>query len=151
MYMYRHLLTDERLKNTHNNNNNRRRRRRRKRDRRGCVGAPFALRHVGVIWLVFHVLNFYRLALNNRTCVASANLRWNICKNRIEIRTFLDLVMVIGCAWLAVDFLTGYTHVLPTVFTIECIVVMNIWRRSPISFKHVSLWCLLTEPHTDQI
>ena len=35
-------------------------------DRCECVGAPFALRHVGVIWLVFHVLNFYQLILHNK-------------------------------------------------------------------------------------
>ena len=26
-------------------------------------------------------------------------------------------------------------------------VVIDIWRRSPIPFKHVSLWCLLFDPH----
>ena len=39
------------------------------------------------------------------------------------------------------------THVFPIVFTIECRVVINIWRRGPISFKRVSLWCLLFGPY----
>jgi len=33
------------------------------------------------------------------------------------------------------------------VFTIEYRVVKTIWRRSPISFKHVTLQCLLFDPH----
>ena len=32
-------------------------------------------------------------------------------------------------------------------FTIECRVVISIWRCGPISFKHVSLWCLFFDPH----
>ena len=31
-------------------------------------------------------------------------------------------------------------------FIIECRAVINIWRHSPISFKHVFLWCLLVDP-----
>lgn len=31
--------------------------------------------------------------------------------------------------------------------TIECKVVMNIWKHSLISFKHESLWYLLFDPH----
>ena len=33
------------------------------------------------------------------------------------------------------------------VFTIEYKVMVIIWRQSPISFKHVSLWCLLIDLH----
>ena len=32
-------------------------------------------------------------------------------------------------------------------FIIKCRVVINIWSHSSISFKHVSLWCLLFDPH----
>ena len=32
---------------------------------------------------------------------------------------------------------------LPIMFTIKCGVVNQIWRCSPISLKHMSLWCLL--------
>ena len=43
--------------------------------------------------------NLYRLDLHKRTCVA---LRWDICKNRIENRASVDLVMVLGSAGLLV-------------------------------------------------
>ena len=52
-----------------------------------------------------------------------------------------------------VDFLTWYIGP-PIVFITECRVVTNIWKCSPISFNHASLWCwllILTEPHTNQI
>ena len=39
------------------------------------------------------------------------------------------------------------THVLPIVFVVECGVVNKFWRCSPISFKHVSLWCLFVDLH----
>ena len=42
-----------------------------------------------------------------------------------------------------VDILTIYPYLFPLVFTIECRVVINICQ---ISFKHVSLWCLLFGP-----
>lgn len=32
-------------------------------------------------------------------------------------------------------------------FTIDWSVVNEIWRRSPISLEHVSLWCFLFDPH----
>jgi hypothetical protein len=32
-------------------------------------------------------------------------------------------------------------------FIIECRIVINIWRHRPICFKHVSIWCLLFDPH----
>ena len=77
--------------------------------------------------------------------VALAILWWNICKYRIENWTSLALVMIIGSACLLLCEL--HTEVLPIVFGIECRVVINIWRRSLISFKHVSLRCLLCDPH----
>ena len=52
-----------------------------------------------------------------------------------------------------VNFLTEYIDP-PIVSIIECRIVINIWRRSPISFKYMSLWCWLFDPpelHTDQI
>jgi hypothetical protein len=36
--------------------------------------------------------------------------------------------------------------VLPIMFTIEC-GVNKIWECGPISFKHVSIWCLFFDPH----
>ena len=38
---------------------------------------------------------------------------------------------------------------LPMMFTIECVVVHEIWVHSPISFKHMSLWrmCLWRSPN----
>ena len=37
--------------------------------------------------------------------------------------------------------------VLPTVFIVKCGVVLKNSRGSPISFKHVSLWCLSFDSH----
>ena len=47
--------------------------------------------------------NFYRLDFHseNEICVVLANLRWSTSKDRIENQTSLDLVMVIGNAYLS--------------------------------------------------
>ena len=55
----------------------------------GCYLIPF-----------FMFSNFYQLELHNKAHVALANLQWIMCKNRIENRTSLALVMVIGSACL---------------------------------------------------
>jgi len=50
--------------------------------------ASSTLRYVDVIWFVFFMFsNFYQLDSHNKTCIALANLRWNICKNLIGIWT----------------------------------------------------------------
>ena len=46
-----------------------------------------------------------------------------------------------------VDFRNEYIKVLPIMFNIECRVVISIRRCIPISFKYVSLWCLLFDLH----
>jgi hypothetical protein len=38
-------------------------------------------------------------------------------------------------------------HLLPIVFIIGCNVVIEMWRRNPISFEHVLLWSLFFDPH----
>ena len=38
--------------------------------------------------------SFYRLDLHDKTCIALANLQWNICRNGIENQTSSCLVMV---------------------------------------------------------
>ena len=46
-----------------------------------------------------------------------------------------------------VDLLTVCIHMSSQLcVTIECRRVVDVWRCSPISFKHVSLWCLLLDP-----
>ena len=55
------------------------------------------------------------------------------------------LVMDIGSACFL--FLIWIHRTTQFVFTIECGVVNRIWRRSPISYKHVSLWSLIFDPH----
>ena len=93
--------------------------------------------------LFFMFSKFYQLDVHNKTCVASANLiRWNIHKNWKGDWTFLDLNMVIGSACF-VDFWIGY---IGPPNCVHCWAVINIWRRSLISFKPVSLWCLFCDP-----
>ena len=70
-------------------------------------------------------------------------LWWNIRKNRIENRTFLDLVVVV--CWFHACI---YIYIGPPNWVQYWVrVVNNSWRCSPISFKHVYLWCLLVGPH----
>ena len=52
--------------------------------------------------------NFYQLYLQNKCCVALANLWWSISKNQIDNWASLDLVMDIQSACF-VDSLTEYT------------------------------------------
>jgi hypothetical protein len=66
----------------------------------------------------------YGLELHNEKCVALANLRLNICKNRIENRICFDLVMMIKSACLLVSAF-GYIGPLG-VFIVGCKVVINI-------------------------
>lgn len=129
MYMYRHLLIDKRLKNTHTHHHHNNNKRKKKEwqcsleDRCKCVG---------VIWLVYHVLNFYRLVLHNKT---SKSMMKNLQEldSKSDLRWFGDGYRMCMFA----DFWTGYTHVLPLAFSVECRVVVNIWRCHPISFEHV--------------
>ena len=46
-----------------------------------------------------------------------------------------------------VDSLAGYTGSPELCFPLECGVVHRSLRRSAISLKHVSLWCLFSDPH----
>ena len=46
--------------------------------------------------LTFMFSNAYQLDLQNKSCAALPNPQWNICKNRIEMQTFLNIIMVIG-------------------------------------------------------
>ena len=72
----------------------------------------------------FMFSNFYQLYLHNITRVALANLPCTLCKTQIENRISLDLVMVIGSACLLISY--HDTQVLPSVFIVECIVVVHI-------------------------
>ena len=89
----------------------------------------------------------HTLSIYNKTCVASANLRWNICENRIESWTFLDLV----CGYrkcLFIDILNGCIGPLPIVITIESRVVIDIWRHSSISLLNRLLYDVWSLVHT---
>ena len=66
-------------------------------------------------------------------------------KTGYENLTSRHLVMVVGSASLLIPHQN--TQVLPVVFTIKCEVVYEISRGSPMSFKHVSIWCLFFDPH----
>jgi membrane associated rhomboid family serine protease len=46
-----------------------------------------------------------------------------------------------------VCWILNWIHKFSIVCTIECRVVIKIWRHSPISLKHVSLWHLLFNSH----
>ena len=58
------------------------------------------------VWMLFGLFfmfsNFYWFTLHNQTCVALANLRWSMTKDWIENQTSLNLVMVIGSAYLLI-------------------------------------------------
>ena len=93
--------------------------------------------------IVFMFSNLYQLDLHNKTRVAlahldktSANLDWNHVSPHI--------LRFIGSACLLISWMD--TLILTIVFTIECREVINITWHCPISFKHVSLWCLFFDP-----
>ena len=100
-----------------------------------CFLLP-SLRYAGVNWLVFSCSPSSVDQIHVFTTPS-----WTINKKQIETWTFSYL----GYARLMIPWLNMY--VLPTVSTIECGVVDVIWRRSPISFEHVCLWCLFFGPH----
>ena len=93
-------------------------------------------------------LDFYQLDVHNKTRTKFANLQRNICEN---------LVWKLDLPWINFDrrkckyigFLIKYTNP-PTTFTVECRTVVNIRRRGPITFKHVSMWCLVVSFHPHQ-
>ena len=59
----------------------------------------WTLRSVGVIHFLFYMFsNFHNLDLNNKTCVAIANMWWSINNSWIENWTSLDLVIIIRSA-----------------------------------------------------
>ena len=93
----------------------------------------------------FTFSNFYRLDSHNKTHVAIANLWRNICQSRIGNNTSLHSIMLIISACMFISFLIGYISPLQlcSLLSVEYVVV-NIWRRTPISFKHVSLFMMFS-------
>ena len=86
--------------------------------------------------------------IHNGNCVTSADVQWGITKSWIDNWTSLELVMVIWSACLLISWLNTYAILQTTgMLNVECGVVNKIWQRSPISFKHVSLWCSFSDPH----
>ena len=105
--------------------------------------------HVDVwgMWVVFGSFsmfsNFYQLDLINKNPGTLATLQWNICKSWISPY----LVMAIRSACLF-GFLSGYTHRSSQLcYSSECRADLHVRRRSPVSFKHLSLHCLFFDPH----
>ena len=78
-------------------------------------------------------------------CFVSNSIMKHIKKNRTESWTSHALVMAFGSACLSVSWLD--TWIPPIVFIVEWRVVICIWKHGPISFEHVSLWCLLFGRH----
>ena len=98
----------------------------------------------------FHNLQLLQIGFTQRnSCCISIYLQWNICWNQSENRTSFDLVTVIGSAYLLITKLD--TKVLTIMFTVKCRGVISIWKRSPIFVKHVSLQCLLFNPHQTNV
>ena len=101
-----------------------------------------------VIWFIFHVLNFYILYIHNKTCDAVANLRW---KHRQQLDRRSDLPwFTYGSSkcMFANSFDWTTSQVVPTMFISKYGEINRTQKRSPISFKHVSLllW-LFFDPH----
>ena len=99
---------------------------------------------------------FYRWDLHNlcmklaiETCVAIANLWWSIKKNnQMKNRTSSDIGIrgkVIGTAILLIFSWIYRSYQLCSLLWSS--LVSKIWRCSPISFKHASLWCWFYAPH----
>ena len=89
--------------------------------------------------------NFSQVDLHDGTHVALANLRLSIIESTLCWLRFLEKCMF-------VDSWTIYIWVLCIVFIVECEVVNMIWRCELVFQKHVSLWCLVFDPHyTHQI
>ena len=107
---------------------------------RGKYSTLLELRYVGVIWFLFHVLQLLMIKLlPNETCVALANLQRSITKNLIEHWTSHD---VLNSYWKCM-FVDSFTELigpqLCSLLSVESLIESG--RHSPISFKHVSLWC----------
>ena len=97
----------------------------------------------------FMLCNLHGLDLHQKVklCVALASLQWNIRK-KTDWKVDLAWSSYGYRKCMFVDSLTGYLYiyVLSTMFIIECGVVISVWRCNPISFKHMSLRCLLFDP-----
>ena len=89
----------------------------------------------------FTFSNFYRLESHSKKCVALANLLWNICK---KLHPPLSSYGYWKCMF--VDFLIGYVG--PPNYAHYWVqssyLHLKTWTKF---FKHVSLWCLLLDPH----
>ena len=60
--------------------------------------------------------------------------------------SFCHLCFFLSCLFLSIIFKILIEHIgLPIDFTIECGALDWMWRRSPISFTHLSLWCLFCD------
>ena len=106
---------------------------------------------MGVIWFVFFMFsNLYRLDLHNKTRVALANQRWNIYKKTDWKLDLPYLVMIIEKRMFVV--FLSWKHKSSQLCTLlsvdQFLVFQNVIL---ISLKHVSLQCLLFNPHQNHI
>jgi hypothetical protein len=102
------------------------------------------LRYMGDIWLIFQVLQLQpnRFTQQNSCCISKPAMKH---LQKPDWKSDLPKFSYGYHKCVFVDFLAGDMG-LPIVFTFECRDVINIWRCSPISPKHVSLWGLLFDP-----
>ena len=113
-----------------------------------CHGFTNAtLRYVGVICLVFHVLQLTPIRFTKTKLVLHEQIYDETYAIKISHWKSNFPWFSYGYRKCMFVVLKLETKVLPIVFTVECRVVINIWRHSPIFLKHVSLWCLLSDPH----
>jgi hypothetical protein len=107
---------------------------------RTCYGTTVC----GVIWFVLNVTQ-----VHDETCIALASLPWSINYNRTENGTVLDVVMDYRMCMFVDSFIKQISPPNRCVhYNIECAIVNKTRRRSPPSFKHVSLlWCSFFHPH----
>ena len=102
------------------------------------------VREVG-IWVLFGLWFMLSLQLLPIWFTKQSNIKPKTTGRKIGLKNWI----ISGCmliSWLNthVFFLFFFPIVL---LTNECWVVSKTWRRSPISFEHVYLWCLFFDPH----
>jgi hypothetical protein len=103
------------------------------------------IRYLGVIRFVFHVVQPLLIRFTQQIlCYSKSSLNH---EHKSDQKSELPWFFYGYRKWLFVDSFSVYISPPNCVHCLSVDLADEIWRRSPISFKRVRLWCLFCDPY----
>jgi hypothetical protein len=105
------------------------------------------MRYIGVIWFHFSCspTSTHRFLHNQNSCCISESAMKHLQKTKLKFLTSANKSYGYWNCMCVASWMDR--HVLRIVSSVQCRVVISIWRSSLTSFQRASLWCLLFDPH----